>query len=275
MLRLPREPSEDGQIFNYHTPTVTSKLHRTMEIRKHLARNANWPGPASNEAISVATSIGIVFDTFFPADQHEEDRDLSWHFRAVDGQMINFKLTLRTGKWGADAAEIEAVLSLWLFAAHVEDQRKNDTSGGSLENDDKWLRTKGAPKRRNLWFRAPYTRTSSRDFEWWMSHIALKVVEKRCADSADSDPDDDHASIAREVHPWAVGLTGPGFSNQPELSSATFYYKTQYPPSEFDKGLEETSAIAVISDAPLKLLFAQNLFSFMLAAAAYKSRKKS
>ncbi|KAK1506986.1 hypothetical protein CTAM01_03318 [Colletotrichum tamarilloi] len=152
-------------------------------IRKDIAQLANWQGPASMEAVSLARSIEATMDLLF---RDSEQVDYTWSLASQGGepgenleeQLIYFRLNRIEGKWNAHADELEAALSMWLYS--VDDIEKNeetndqDTVGDN--KDDKWLRVKGSPSRPGLRLLGSYTESLHRDLSWWMPSETTRII---------------------------------------------------------------------------------------------------
>jgi hypothetical protein len=162
--------------------TITRSL-RIMEIRKRLGVLSKWPGPAVNEAISVASAIEVVANALLGSTRS----DFTWSLTTVEGEKIDFKLTSPGGRnCVVDAAEIDAVLSLWLSAVHGRDEswRVARKEGGGRDSaaksaltlkEDIWLRPKGASVER-LRLLGPYSPALFRDLRWWVTSKANRIL---------------------------------------------------------------------------------------------------
>jgi len=116
---------------------------KAVRVRHRLAQITKWVGPTSKPAISVACAIVTVINTLVVDNEPSE---FSWFLNVAVGktdpkvhttgsqtnQKIEFKVQRPTkqGEWIADATEIEAALSLWIY--HI---RERETSHLRQEDD--------------------------------------------------------------------------------------------------------------------------------------------
>jgi hypothetical protein len=154
----------------------TSKAEKAMKIRQRLGSLTNWM-QASQEAISAAIGVEIVLNTLVPPSSIEDSK-FHWSLEVnFDGkQIIRLTVWKEEGAWHANASEIEAVLSLWLYSIqrdtskHQEKNRQNEQRN---ESDD-WLRRRDVGlSRRFRQLLGRDTPTLQRDLDWW---IGDKVV---------------------------------------------------------------------------------------------------
>ncbi|KAH6716219.1 hypothetical protein BKA61DRAFT_340190 [Leptodontidium sp. MPI-SDFR-AT-0119] len=270
-----------------------SNAHKVMKIRRDLGRLADWHGPASAEAISLARAIEVSMDALFGSLTGK----FTWSLE-VCGESIHFRLKReQTGGWKAYSDEIEAALSLWLYSVHdreqgpevdnevdkelqVDDDRKQGEDGkengetlrrkGTTVDDDAWLRAKGTPAKRSLLLLSLYTPDLHRDLRWWMPDGAGRVTEiEECESTCDG------STIEVETH-RIVGYISNS-SSGPPAKTRTRMYKARKPPESpnedppnhpaDDREMANT-IMAAESYIPLKTLFAQYMFSAFMWAAA-------
>ena len=156
---------------------------KAMKVRQRLGHLTEWPVRASKAAIAVADAIEIVLNSFFPFPEkdlklvlpspEEESKlgfiwDMDVRVCGKDGGAGEGKITFivqkQPNRWVADATEIEAALSLWVF--HIRSQESN------AEQDRKgrdWLR-KGDLGRETRFRQVlgPDTEALRRDLDWWI-----------------------------------------------------------------------------------------------------------
>ncbi|KAH6847821.1 hypothetical protein B0I37DRAFT_152071 [Chaetomium sp. MPI-CAGE-AT-0009] len=254
-----------------------SNAHRTMKIRRDLGRLADWRGPASAEAISVARAIEIAMDTLFPSESR--GGNLTWSLVTRDKQYADFRLDIRDGKWKAYSDEIEAALSLWLFSVHQDkrdDQEKHReglSASISDPGDDAWLRAKGSPAKRSLRLLGSYTQGLHRDLWWWMPSEAtgiIKMVEDDDGLVNESDADiievERHRIVghAPERRPASQKPGEQTRFKTRELMKPSFHSTDKH----LGEGETAGALLAAASYGPLKLLYAQDMFSAFMWALA-------
>ncbi|KAK1699708.1 hypothetical protein BDP55DRAFT_626412 [Colletotrichum godetiae] len=250
--------------------STVSTAHRVVMIRRHLVQLANWQGPASTEAVSLARSIEAAMNLFF----------------RTQSRIIIPGLSQREGNWNAPADELEAALSMWLFS--VDELEKNeeinhqDIMGD--EKDDEWLRVKGPPARPGLRVLGPYTESLHRDLSWWMPIESTRIMRYSTLTTSPKDgiPNDE---ISKETH-RVVGPGGSGIDGRQYIGEELPEFTIEKIRTEDDEngsgGNEETpKALITIEDdkpthdflaaefhGPLKSLYAQDIFSSFFRAAA-------
>ncbi|KAK1519015.1 uncharacterized protein CCOS01_11835 [Colletotrichum costaricense] len=272
-------------------------------VRKDIAQLANWQGPASMEAVSLARSIEATMDLLF---RDSEQVDYTWSLASQRGepgenleeQLIYFRLNRIEGKWNAHADELEAALSMWLYS--IDDIEKNeetnhqDTVGDN--KDDKWLRVKGSPSRPGLRLLGSYTESLHRDLSWWMPSETTRIIRlSRLTNLPEDGVTNDE--LCKENH-RVVGSGGSEIGRRrygtAELSEFTIeikhpeeYERKSYESgsgSKSEEGVPETPPttegdgsnhdfLAAEFLGPLKLLYAQDMFSSFFRTAAMSLKK--
>ena len=264
---------------------VTTKSAGLLRLRRDLGKLADWLGPASLEAVSLSRAIEITMDALFD-NLSEEHR---WSL-TVNNEPVYFRLTRgQTGRWKAYSDELEAALSLWLYSVHDQEHRPEDAKcrnkqteasrgdsnteqegrssnntvmeqsfGGSLDDDDTWLRAKGVPSKHSLKLLGLHTAALHRDLQWWVPSGASQVVNISDIGA--------EANNAVEVEPHrVVGFASSAFPcvNSSSADKYRCYRATTNSPGQ-------DTALAVESFAPLKTLYAQYMFSSFMWSAAKK-----
>ncbi|MBE3042127.1 hypothetical protein IMZ48_06005 [Candidatus Bathyarchaeota archaeon] len=114
------------------------KAQRVLKTRRDLGKLADWHGPASAEAISLARAIEIVMDTLDPLSE-KHTGELSWTLE-VCGEPIYFRLEQEAGSWKAFSDELEAALSLWIYSMHAAEHHQDNIYNAhrepQLENEN-------------------------------------------------------------------------------------------------------------------------------------------
>jgi ankyrin repeat protein len=152
---------------------IISDAQKVLDARMQLARLAGWRGLASSEAISLATAIECTMDTL---DKHRclpNSGSFTWDFEAryVRSQPRPISIELSdAGSWKIDAAEIEAIISLWLSSVDDEGSEPEDPPGPGrgVDQDDEWLRRGETTSKLGLWIVGEQTPSLARDLQWWI-----------------------------------------------------------------------------------------------------------
>ncbi|KAK5651448.1 hypothetical protein OQA88_12455 [Cercophora sp. LCS_1] len=264
--------------------------HRVMLIRRSLGALADWQGPASAEAISLARAIEATMDALFGPKQLEGT--LTWSIPAAkslhgpDREPVRFRVErLDNGRWKAYSDEIEAALSLWLYSIY-EDENPKDAEGEEVPpamvknrkptKDDAWLRAKGTPVKQSLQLLGSYSECLHQHLRWWMPDGAAGVLEVEKIEKAT----DDGTTIEVETH-RIVGFMSGSSSGAPSGCQRQFY---RVRPSPITTGNDATDrrggggertdvVLATESYSSLATLFAQHMFSVFMWAAVKKMTK--
>ncbi|CAI6089116.1 unnamed protein product [Clonostachys chloroleuca] len=264
-----------------------SNADRVMKIRRDLGQLANWHGPASAEAISLARAIEMTMDALLGPES--EGRVFTWSLKALKSseghgrESVAFHVKWHAGKWRAYSDEIEAALSLWLYSvdecenkvqwAKEKEQKESPNNGGARETkredgeerpkDDAWLR-KGTSAKPSIRLLGSHTAALLQDLRWWMPDGAAQVIEVEEHESAN-----DSSTIGVETH-RIVGYAS-------SLKLRTGRYRAWNSPKSSGEDATDHQAregstanviLAAESFSPLKKLFAQHMFSAFIWAAA-------
>lgn len=225
-----------------------SSAHEIMKLRRNLGWLADWRGPASEEAISATRAIEITMDTLFGTSH--QDSILSWSICAqFRGQhnLVDFRLERQdSGKWKAYSDEIEASISLWLYSVNQMEEKDPPSSSSkpSIE-DDAWHRAKGSSFKRSLRLLGLRTDILSRSLEWWMPNEAPRISEVSNEEGMLTEFEG-HRVVGSGVRCWFGG--GNASTGVNRNSSKMLLVTETY--------------------SPLKLLYAQDIFSAFMWTAA-------
>lgn len=284
-----------GDLDTGHQPELTnmneeSKAHNVMMMRRDLGQLADWRGLASAEAIALARALEITMDALFvdsPA------RKFTWSLKAYRGE-IDFRLERQqNGNWKAYSDEIEAALSLWLYSVD-EHEHRDDEHQLEMEavlkrarKDDAWLRAKGSPAKPSLRLLGPYTPSLHRDLRWWMprdtsSRIVeveetddgtLRVENHRIVGSGFDPSEDVDDSATLKEHKTGGSVSDPSPAYQKLDQQTRQYNRRELTNLSFDltdvgEGRTGSTLLAIESYSSLELLYAQDMFSTFMRAAA-------
>ncbi|KAF4467779.1 ankyrin repeat [Fusarium albosuccineum] len=266
------DASQLRQVFDGANPR--SKAHQVMEIRKRLGWLADWHGPATTEAVSLARAIeattdalNVLLERGNGPKAYLETRNWEWSLDACysdcHAQKTWFRVERSGGRWKANANELEAALSLWLYSVKTKDE----ASGHSLvtepfrakdkSDDDSRLRAtepSAKPKLRILGRRHP---ALVRDLRWWLPKDTSSILEVGEHGPGDAEVDDDEIVDGGRLH-----LKGKG-----RLSIVDTISDSARKGTASADHREEVLLAAKSSDSLLSL-YAQDMFtSFMWAVA--------
>ena len=135
-----------------------NRLSEIVEIRKQLGILTGWNGPRREEARCIAYAIDIVLNTLLPDSQS----NFTWSAMTFNDQIINFTIKKPGhGKsWDTEVGDIEAALSLWLFATHEKHQEKNPRPRA----------------RESMHILGPNTKSLRRDISWWRDGQPARIM---------------------------------------------------------------------------------------------------
>ena len=301
--------SSDGYNLLLAIPQVSNSLS-VVTVRKRLGSLSNWSGPVSDLAVSVATVIEAVMNSLcsFSEEDFLSADSMYWsvNSRAKNKygnnyEQIHLKLNKvgHKGLWKADATEIEAVLSLWLYSVQ---RKERDCSGlripkgiEPLVPEQDWLRHGDAGVRLHcLRFLGHCLPDTCRDLIWYMGSQAsvISVIRGQIkSDVTENDGNfgdaeilsiDNHrvigfqdshdilerdlltTSVARyqsSIHDLWMSEKLLSFSSESGVTGSL---------SKSDDLATSSNRLAVFSDHDLKFLFAQDLFSTFMWAVTKK-----
>jgi len=255
-----------------------STAHRVMLIRRSLGALADWYGPASVEAISLARAIEATMDALFGPTLPKGT--LTWSIPAAkslqgsDREPVRFRVELlENGRWKAYSDEIEAALSLWLYSVYEQENPKKQrdvVKNRKPTKDDAWLRAKGTPVKQSLQLLGSYSECLHQHLRWWMPNGAVRVREVEQIEEAT----DDGTTIEVETH-RIVGFMSGSSPSSPSRDQPQFYKVRPSPATASNdttdyrggNGEKAHVVLATESYSSLGTLFAQHMFSIFMRAA--------
>lgn len=301
--------SSDGYNLLLAIPQV-SDSHSVVTVRKRLGSLSNWSGPVSDLAVSVATVIEAVMNSLcsFSEEDFQLADSMYWSVNSRaknkngnNHELIHLKLKKvgQNGLWKADATEIEAVLSLWLYSV----QRK-ECGFSSLQipkgieplvPEEDWLRHGDAAVRQDcLRFLGDCLPDTCRDLIWYMGSQAGRVsivMAQIEFDKPENDRDFGDADFISVENHRVVGFrdTSDICETSVPVTSVARFKRSMYELwitedllhalskldatrslSDIDDLTISPDELAVFPDHDLKLLFAQDLFSTFMWNVAKK-----
>ncbi|KAM5353012.1 hypothetical protein ACJZ2D_017120 [Fusarium nematophilum] len=281
-----RKTSEGGDL--EQNGNRDSEAHMAMEIRRDLGELADWRGPASAEAVTLARAIEVTMDALFGNSLTGEFTwSLGAHYLQPGVQSVNFRLERDDKGWKAYADEIEAALSLWLYSVgelerdkheqeqnqhqqeqnqHQQEREQHKSPGTRPRKDDGWLRAKGLPAKHSLRLLGPSTPALCRDLQWWIPRDVAGIM------GAEKDKD----GMLEVANHRVVGCgSGPEIASQYPSDQTQKYKSRELEKLSFDQAGKLVDGegtgydlLATESYDRLKLVYAQDMFSSFMWAAA-------
>ncbi|EEP77677.1 conserved hypothetical protein [Uncinocarpus reesii 1704] len=288
-----------GHRFNPPT-TAATRSDDVVRIRQRIGALIKWTTTTTDLATSLAGSIEAVMNSRFAPDKWKEKRELRWAVQGQDCGSIFLSLRYYNGRWIANAAEIDAVLSLWVYAAETEDKIVKQTAekAASSELPDDWATAGGVD-----WLRSGHealrpqcvrllghaTPSYIRDLTWYLVDGTSDVVRAKELLSGDSPglpepklasvkgmPNDDTQNRIVEIE----GRRVVGFClNDPWKKSKSRPAKRRFRLSPLPADIDTPAPIAAspapvaeylatVSDLPIEKLYARDLFSVFIWSVA-------
>jgi ankyrin repeat protein len=255
----------------------TSVGQKAVRIRQRLGHLTKWVGPASQSAIAVAGAIENAMDALL-GDSHSSQNfpNFTWSVKVQTGpageeEWINFTVRNENGHWKADATEIEAALSLWLY--HVQETERLKAGEGNVQETTDWLRDGDtAVHRKSTRFLGPKDGILEMDLGWWLRNNSSRSANySRPSGSMSGLKYCESTEVSERMVVGFIGLPeAPGKSNTaPTPISSSRYYVPRFIDCII-QGIptEPIQPLSVISEASLDKLLAQHLFSgFMWSIA--------
>lgn len=147
----------DGQIVYDDRPFTRDEA----AIRRRLKELTQWDCIVTPATAAVSKSMEAVLDRLYTSGQVAR---VQWPLEACYGRErreLRFNLMREKGRWRAREDEVEAVLSLWLYALNV------------TEND---------PTEKKVQLLGPSSLTLLRDLSWWVEDDSTVIVEAEPSD---------------------------------------------------------------------------------------------
>ncbi|KAF5538515.1 ankyrin repeat [Fusarium mexicanum] len=269
--------SEQGNSDFESNSQLPSPAHKIMKLRKKLGRLAGWQGPASEEAVAVARAIEITMNSLFQSRCSQ----LTWTLYASFGSSeeqpvpVNFRLKRQDNRnWKADSDDIEATLSLWLYSVDGLDKQNSESQIKQYTNDehgdDGWLRATGPSMTKSLRLLGLCTQALAQSLKWWIPSETPAVFED-CPYGymAEKMKEKMHRVVGCGVHQQfntdKTTIDHPTINSEPEASVAQNIGSSSAKPVE---DIQEWRVLVAESYSPLKLLYAQDIFSAFIWSMA-------
>ena len=145
-------------------------------------------------------------------DDLKASEELRWPVRGRggDGDLIFLSVRNKNGRWQASAAEIGAVLSLWIYSARPDNDKETDAGAGKSGSADQdsttpcedWLRNGDAALRQtNIRLFGPREPNYIRDLEWYLGDGMAEVLEAEVYMEPETHPENAIHGTARVASP--------------------------------------------------------------------------
>ncbi|KAF6839450.1 ankyrin repeat protein [Colletotrichum plurivorum] len=143
-------------------PSSTPPGSRLLDLRRELAKLANFQRESSRTALNLATAMEITMSILYPSGTGVDGTsDFLWNIDVIHNGSITtpvsnpamslqLRLAYRGKSWKVLADDIDAVLSLWAYTARGADQEHELGQGTESfkhvnSENDSWLRKKIHP----------------------------------------------------------------------------------------------------------------------------------
>jgi len=150
-----------------------------LAVRQHLGSLTDWDGPAPEESLSLTNAMEVTMNKLHaPKASHQAER-IYFPLKVERSRLaqpetvyLTFEQDINEGhKWKACEAQVEALISLWLFSLSLKGTVKG--------NQNNYRRPRGQVSGREERIRllGPVTADARRDFGWWLDGNLIKLVE--------------------------------------------------------------------------------------------------
>lgn len=274
--------SADDSSLKELAPTWT-EAQRAMKIRERLGKLSRWTGLASGLGVSLATAIEAVMDQI---STPEFGNQFIWSIQArfggsdriEDKQDIFFTIQ-KQRTWRVESTELEAALSLWIFAVNDRESSFQQSRTGASD----WLRRDVLLSRKqSIRLLGPNIESFRRDMTWWTGFDTpdvIKVDVESLLELVLLEPDmsgTNSDNLREHVHidPHRILEYGNDkitkdipklFAYQKELFRDDIGYSPKLP----DNPVPPHTHLATISNLPLEMVFTQDLFSSFMYAVVH------
>jgi hypothetical protein len=282
------------------TSETESASMKTIKVRIDLRSKTGWSGPALEQAVRVASAIEAFMNAFFPKDLGVENLVWSISNApaskapASDAPVddITFNLSLKDSVWKADVAQIEAFLSLWLFSVS---EKESQAASSKIQQSIEGGLSGTASRNHSLRLLALGDPSILQCMYWWLGSAVALVKEVKIKSPIEKLP-----PAPAVLLPTATGDLDLGTPQAPGTDAFEIELSTpkeaacidtvdanreiRVTPNDcgskspstiqsieferhrvlgyYEKSLcDITPVLGVISDAPLDVLYAQELFS--------------
>lgn len=300
-------PEECNEEYSHHWDEVGTrnlfKNSEIVEIRQKLGEMRNWTSPVTQQAIALATSVEAVLNTLFPNPSAQKmTTRFTWALKTLAANNDAYiTVEFKKNGWKAQSAQIEAILSLWLY--HIREQVESARhSSGSGQRGRKLLR-KGSHKGHHAsadWLRdgsesqfthsfrmlCPNSKKICQLLDWWVPARAHASMI-RCVTST---PNWNILQFDRKNSAHSDSSTAVPGSTETQYVESHFTFgditqrapydccregKYRFDISSFDKQATGTHLALLSNTHPLPSLLAQHVFSTFMWEIAKSGKTKA
>ncbi|EAQ92038.1 hypothetical protein CHGG_00273 [Chaetomium globosum CBS 148.51] len=250
------------------TSVGKSRAHQAMLIRRDLGALAGWRGPASAEAVGLASAIEIALETLLGRSGQCGDT-LIWHLTSSScgvHEPVVFRATREENSWKTCADDIEAALSLWLYSVYHQEKSKEGEAAhgprrrlaGTTQSQNKF-----AQEKESLILLGSFdARILRRDLSLWLPDNSIENIidVDKCTDEGLGNPIKTHRIVG-----FAQNTSG----HPPTETDEWIYWARQ-----LMYGIAKEATLAVQLPMDLKKLYVHHIFSAFMWAASEKAAER-
>lgn len=243
-------------------PAVESISMHHVKIRTKLRFSTGWSGPALEQAIRVASAIEAFMNAFFPKKWKEKMLVWSINDRVVGETVFTLKKDNNL-MWKANVAEIEAFLSLWLFSVAQKESNSTENIRKGMEENLSGT----ASKNHSLRCLAPMDGPILQCMYWWLGSAIALVREAKIESPGtggtgalfiELNTPKEHV-LSQVQDPFGKIESAQAPRDIPSMAQSIGFERHRI--VGYQVAREDSKTLAVVSDAPLEVLYAQELFS--------------
>lgn len=298
-------PASDMSSFQFHQEASLSapsyqrqfRFGKVISIRQRLGSLSRWTTEVSDTAAALATAIEVVMNALFPHGSIKESEGSTWWWplRNTTDNPIYLSVKYTKGKWAANIAEIEAVLSLWIYSTQMPQKKREDIQNVHTSSSDNGKANAQISDHdlhwqfRNLRLLGPDDENLLRDIHWYFNK-GLRQLKKTRILRPTNEPDKEEPPIFPDSMASTSNTTGtivnvyrnriiglPSSLEIPQPGSETVQFFLQdidliWRPNEksVPSKTQSTHFLGTISDVAISSLYAQEMFSAFMWAVANK-----
>ena len=251
--------------------SLGNEAQNVVQVRQRLGQLRQWKGPASEMAASVAFAIEVVMNTLFSPSRFQT---FTWKLNVRCGgsnseSVQQVRLRARKSEnnvWEADATWIDAVLSLWIYHVRQAESSRRLSGSGKRSKPD-WMRHgDGALRKPNIRLLGPDTAMTHRCLDWYVGLSTAQIVAvTQILDKDESLGNRD--TILEFDEGLIMGWDHLATETQPSAAAVDTVRRFKRLPDSRERDHSDGS-LAVVTDSHLEDIFARDVFSTFMWAAA-------
>ncbi|CAG9996188.1 unnamed protein product [Clonostachys byssicola] len=268
-------------------PSEPPSSQQLLRVRERLGDLCKWTSKSAESALSLARSIELFMNTFFPLAPSERKIDkeekrltsLDWWIEASrltdDGKaetkdFIHIPLDGRRPdrNWKVETGKVDAVLSLWMatIVASSLEGRKSTTGPGhssksSSQTEADWRRTKAGDDPSYNFCRIIGDNLKNnvlkRDIAWWVDSLVAEQSDSTMRSDDTSEDTQPPGRARNDGVDLVIGFNGRSDNGAIQTGAVEDGSKT---PTRDDSACE----LAITSKAALPTILAQHLFTHFM-----------